>query len=181
MPEEEKIKTKKGVYLPQSLLRWIRKQQLTDRALALITLLVFAGDQLSKFWVGRVFMLGESRPLLPGIFHLTYVRNPGGAFGLLAHKTSFFIVASLLVIFLIIFGGRYLKTHFFLSRLALALLLGGVLGNLGDRLRTGYVIDFLDFRFWPVFNFADVALVLGIFLLAAGFLDPDFLPPGHRE
>ena len=90
--------------------------------------------------------------MIPEIFHLTYVRNPGAAFGLFANKTPFFIAISLLVIFLIIFGGSLLETRYFLLRLALALQLGGALGNFSDRLRTGYVIDFLDFRFWLVFN-----------------------------
>ncbi len=176
MQGEEKFGTRKDVSLLQGLAQWLQKLHLTNRAFALIVLFVFAGDQFSKYWVGRIFYPGETRPLIPGFFHLTYVRNPGAAFGLLAHKTSFFIVISLLVILLIIFGGHYLKTRYFLSRLALAFLLGGALGNLGDRLRTGYVVDFLDFRFWPVFNLADVALVLGIFLLVAGCLGQQSFP-----
>lgn len=170
---EEKVKKEKDASLFKALTKWIQKLRLTNQAFALIALLVFAVDQFSKFWVGQIFFPGETWPLIPGIFHLTYVCNPGAAFGFLAYKTSFFITISLLVIFLIIFGGRYLETRYFLLRLALALLLGGALGNLSDRLRTGYVIDFLDFRIWPVFNLADVALVLGIFLLAAGFLGPN--------
>ena len=181
MPGEEKVKTKKGVSLSQALGGRIQKLHLTKQVFALVTLLVFAGDQLSKYWIDQIFLPGETWPLIPGFFHLTYVRNPGAAFGLMAHKTSFFIIVSLLVILLIVFGGRYLETRFFLSRLALALLLGGVLGNLGDRLRTGYVIDFFDFRVWPVFNLADVALVFGIFLLVAGLLGPGLFSPARKK
>ena len=68
------------------------------------------------------------------------------------------------MIIIIILGGRFLSGRYFLIRLSLALQLGA-LGNLSDRLRTGSVIDFIDFRFWPVFNLADIALVMGIALL----------------
>lgn len=125
----------------------------------------------------KKFSLGETLPLVPNIFHLTYVRNPGAAFGFFAHKTTFFIGISLLVIFLIILGSSLLETRYFLLRLALALQLGGALGNFSDRLRTGYVVDFLDFRIWPVFNLADVALVLGIVLLFGGFTILNFSSP----
>ncbi|NLJ56928.1 MAG: signal peptidase II [Firmicutes bacterium] len=152
------------------------KLQLTNRAFAFIVLLIFAGDQLSKFWVVKKFYPGETRSLISGIFHLTYVRNPGAAFGLFAHQTTFFIIISLLVIFLILLGGYLLKNHNFILRLALSLLLGGSLGNFSDRLRTGYVVDFLDFRFWPVFNIADVALVLGIVFLLGGISILNYYP-----
>lgn len=152
------------------------KLHLTNRAFVFIVLLIFAGDQLSKFWVVKKFYPGETWSLVPGIFHLTYVRNPGAAFGLFAHQTTFFIAISLLVIILIILSWYLLKKHYFLPRLALSMLLGGSLGNLSDRLRTGYVVDFLDFRFWPVFNIADVALVLGIVFLLGGISILNYYP-----
>jgi signal peptidase II len=110
-------------------------------------------------------MPGETLPLIPDIFHITYVRNPGAAFGIFAEHTPVFIAVSLLMVGIIILGGHYLSGRYFLIRLAFALLLGGALGNLSDRLRVGSVIDFIDFRFWPVFNLADIALVIGIVLL----------------
>jgi len=127
-----------------------------------LTLVILACDQFSKSWIMRQFDPGESLPLINGLFHLTFVKNPGAAFGILAFRTSFFIIVSLLMIFLIIFGGRFFPQENFL-RLSMALLLGGAVGNLIDRMRYGYVVDFLDFRIWPVFNIADISLVVGIF------------------
>ena len=143
----------------------IKGHHLSDGAFFFLALVIFACDQLSKFWVARSFVPGETLPLVPDIFHITYVRNPGAAFGIFAHHTPVFIAVSLLMIIIIILGGRFLSGRYFLIRLSLALQLGGALGNLSDRLRTGSVIDFIDFRFWPVFNLADIALVIGIALL----------------
>ena len=141
----------------------------------MITLFVLACDQLSKNWISGHFEPGESWPLISGIFSLTYVRNPGAAFGMLAFRTSFFIIVSLLMIFLIIYGERFFPGESFSLRLSMSLLLGGAVGNLIDRMRYGYVIDFLDFKIWPVFNVADISLVIGIIILffslqKAGFL-----------
>lgn len=136
---------------------------------------VIAGDQLSKNWIVRQFEPGESWPLITGILHLTYVRNPGAAFGLLAFRSSFFIIISLLMIFLIIYGERFFPHNTFSLRLAMSLLLGGAVGNLIDRMRYGYVIDFLDFHIWPVFNVADIALVAGVFFLIYGLSRNQFL------
>ncbi|RJX29351.1 MAG: signal peptidase II [Dethiobacter sp.] len=144
---------------------WLKKLRFSSTAFFVVALLVILTDQLSKLWVLRKFAPGETWALIPNIFHLTYVRNPGAAFGILAYKTPFFIAISVLAIFLIVFSGHFLDSRYALFRLALALQLGGAMGNLIDRLRTGYVIDFLDFRFWPVFNLADTAIVLGIVLL----------------
>lgn len=170
---EKEIETGKTAFCrPCYLLRgeWLKKRGLSSAVFFSIALVVFAADQLSKVWVMRTFIPGETRVLIPRIFHLTYVQNPGAAFGLLAHRTTFFIVASLVMILFIIFSERLLDRRYSLCRLALALQLGGALGNLFDRLRTGYVVDFLDFRIWPVFNLADTAIVLGIILIFLNFL-----------
>ena len=129
----------------------------------ILTLIIIACDQFSKNWIIQHFEPGESWPLIKGIFHLTFVKNPGAAFGILAFRTSFFIIVSLLMIFLIIFGGRLFPQISSFLRLSMSLLLGGAVGNLIDRMRYGYVVDFLDFRIWPVFNVADISLVAGIF------------------
>lgn len=147
----------------------IKALHFSDGAFFFLVLLVFACDQLSKLWVIRSLSPGETLPLIPDVFHITYVRNPGAAFGILANHTPFFIAISLLMIAVIILGGRFLSGRFSLIRLALSLQLGGVLGNLSDRIRLGSVTDFLDFRFWPVFNIADIALVGGIILLIISF------------
>lgn len=134
-------------------------------AVYLIGLLVLFFDQLTKFWVQNSMLPRDSIPLIPGVFHLTYVQNTGAAFGFLRGKTLFFIVVAVLVLGFIIFLAPRLSREKPLLGLVFGLLLGGALGNLIDRIRYGYVIDFLDFRVWPVFNIADMAIVVGVCFL----------------
>ncbi len=143
----------------------ISKGRLGLTAFLGVIFLVMLVDQASKIYMISRLQPGDSLPLVPGVFHLTYVRNPGAAFGILAHQTTFFIVISVLMIALIFFGRHLFSTRRFFVQLALSLQVGGALGNLIDRVRFGYVIDFLDFRIWPVFNLADVAIVTGMILL----------------
>jgi len=181
--EKEKEPRKKALCFPCSIVMGGRLKRLrfTGTAFFIVTVLVFIADQLSKLWVIRKLDPGETLALVPDIFHLTYVRNPGAAFGILPYKTSFFIVVSLLMILFIAFSGRFIDTRYALMRLALSLQLGGLLGNFVDRLRTGYVVDFLDFRFWPVFNLADTALFLGVALLFLNLLcGTAFSPRGNK-
>lgn len=129
---------------------------------AFITLSV---DQISKYIIISNMSLGESIPVIRPVFYITYILNPGAAFGMLANRTTFFIIISLLVIIGVIVGYRYLPKERAWTRVATALVVGGALGNLIDRIRLGKVIDFLDFRVWPVFNLADTAIVTGALLL----------------
>ncbi|BCV20912.1 signal peptidase II [Moorella sp. Hama-1] len=138
----------------------------------LLVALVLAVDQVSKYLIRTNFQPNESLPVIGSIFHLTYVHNPGAAFGLLAHKTQVFIGVTVLVAIIILAAYRYLPPGRPLLRLALALMLGGALGNLLDRLRFGYVVDFLDLRIWPVFNLADMAIVAGVIILCWQLLVP---------
>jgi signal peptidase II len=133
---------------------------------------VFALDQVTKLVVNALMHTGQSIPIINGIFHITYVRNPGAAFGLLAHRTGFFVLATLVVAILILVYYRQLPAGHPCLRAALALQLGGALGNLADRVRLGSVVDFLDFQVWPVFNVADVALVTGVGLLILDLARP---------
>jgi len=136
-------------------------------------------DQATKLLVQRAFRLGESLPVLPGVFNLTYVLNPGAAFGLLAgaapaFRGPFFIAVSVLAIAVICYyHARYARGHP-LPTVGLALILGGALGNLIDRLRIGMVIDFLDFYLgayhWPAFNVADSGITGGVGLLLVEML-----------
>ncbi|TYO97976.1 signal peptidase II [Desulfallas thermosapovorans] len=130
--------------------------------IVLVTLLL---DQFSKYIITSSMLLGESIPVLPPVFYITYILNPGAAFGILAEKTTLFIVVSLLVVVGVLVGYRFLPRERILVRLASGLVAGGALGNLIDRVRLGRVIDFLDFRVWPVFNLADTAIVIGAVLL----------------
>jgi len=135
----------------------------------LIALFVVAADQLSKFFVILHMQPNQSIPIISNVFHLTYVKNPGAAFGILAGRTGIFVFITIIAVILIVIFYKHIPEGHTLLKVALSLQLGGAVGNLIDRIRLdGYVTDFLDFRIWPVFNLADTAIFLGIGLL---FLD----------
>lgn len=127
-------------------------------------------DQLSKAWVVQRLGLFESISILPGILHLTHVQNPGAAFGLLPYQRPLFVaVTAALIAFVWLYRDR-IRQEARPVRLAVCLGLAGATGNLIDRLRTGYVIDFLDVPWIPVFNVADMAIVAAAILMAWGLL-----------
>lgn len=126
---------------------------------------ILLADQLSKFLAEKYLVLNESVPLVKRIMQLTLVHNRGAAFGILPNQLPFFIAASFIAIILIVAGLKNSdKNKFSPYRLSLGLMLAGILGNLIDRLLFGHVIDFLDFRIWPVFNIADSALTIGVMI-----------------
>ena len=133
-----------------------------------ITAYLIAGiiilDQLTKYWVLRNFSPGQSIPVIKNIFHLTYVLNSGAAFGILRGRVYILMLIAAAVVILILVNLRRIKLP--LVKIALALILSGAVSNLIDRLRLNAVIDFLDFRVWPVFNVADSAITVGAVLLA---------------
>jgi signal peptidase II len=131
----------------------------------LIAGLTLGADQLTKWLVTTSFAIGESLPVVPPVLLFTYVQNTGAAFGLFKGQQGLFVVLSLVVIVWIL---RELLVKASMGRLAewgCALVLGGAAGNLIDRLRVGYVIDFIDVRVWPVFNVGDSAITIGVALL----------------
>jgi signal peptidase II len=125
-------------------------------------------DQFSKFIATKNLALNASLPVIKGIFHLTLVHNRGAAFGILKNQVPLFILTSLFAIILICFTLKNNKRTIY--AVSLSLILGGALGNLIDRVLLGYVIDFLDFRIWPVFNLADSAITIGAILLGYSIL-----------
>ena len=132
-----------------------------------ISLLVFFSDLVTKAYVSERLSLGQSIPVVKNIFHISLVHNTGIAFGLFKNLTAFFIGLSLIVIFYIALDSiLHLKYYTLNKGISFGLLLGGACGNLLDRIRLGYVRDFLDFRVWPVFNLADSAITIGVLLLA---------------
>jgi len=137
----------------------------------IITLFILSLDQLTKLIATRNLLLNQSLPLIKGIFHLTLIHNRGAAFGILKNQTPLFIFISLFAIILIclVLQNNKYKKHYFYN-MSSAFILSGALGNLIDRLRFGYVIDFLDFRIWPVFNVADSAITIGAILLGWSIL-----------
>ena len=126
---------------------------------------VVAFDQLTKAIVLRTMVPGESIPLLQNFFHLTYVLNPGAAFGILSNQRVFLLVTGVVLIAATIYFYPLLKKADGFLRFGTAAILSGAVANLIDRAQTGYVVDFLDFRVWPVFNVADIAIVVGMGLM----------------
>jgi signal peptidase II len=135
----------------------------------IIVSVVLSLDQLTKFLVTRNLSYHQSIPVIKGIFHLTLIHNRGAAFGILKNQVPLFIFISVFAIILIYFHLKDNKDRKSYT-IALSLVLAGALGNLIDRLFFGYVIDFLDFRIWPVFNVADSAITIGAILLAFSIL-----------
>ncbi len=139
----------------------------------LIALLVVFLDQLSKILIRNNFELNQSVPIIKGILSFTYTTNTGSAFGLLKGYNTFFILFSITVIIAILYiirkighvNMKHVNERFQLSHFSLSMLLGGTLGNLIDRFIYGSVIDFIDFRIWPVFNLADSAITISAVLL----------------
>ena len=149
-----------------------RPSLLRDGLVLALILAVGLFDQSTKFLVQRFLEFGESFPA-EGFIRLTYVVNPGAAFGLFQGQSLFLTVGSFFGIGVLVLF--YYRAPFPgpLLRLSLGLQLGGAIGNLLDRLRLGEVVDFVDVGPWPIFNVADSAIVVGIGLLMALVLFTD--------
>ncbi|BAU27512.1 signal peptidase II [Aneurinibacillus soli] len=130
----------------------------------MIALLVVLIDQGTKWLIVKTMTIGESIPLWEGVFNLTSHRNRGAAFGILQNRRVFFIIITIVIIVGIIWYMRKVMRDNKLLALALALILGGAIGNFYDRLLTGEVVDFFDFTLihYPIFNVADSAIVIGV-------------------
>jgi signal peptidase II len=141
-----------------------------------IRLLVFAGiiillDQLSKALIVYYLPFNRTIPVINGFFNITHIHNPGGAFGLMANlgptaRSIIFLFISSLAVGLIFYFYKKTPANYRWLAAGFALIFGGALGNLIDRIRFGYVIDFFDFYVghlhWPAFNVADSAISVGI-------------------
>jgi len=119
-------------------------------------------DQGIKYYVQSQMTLSMSIPVINGVFHITYIVNPGAAFSILENQTALLVAVAAGLLAALAYFYRYIAAGPRLIRLGVGLLAGGAMGNLIDRVTTGYVVDFLDFRIWPVFNSADVAIVTGV-------------------
>ena len=140
---------------------------------------ILALDRWTKHLAVEALSFGESVPVFENVFYLTLVHNRGAAFGLLPDAALFFVAAAVASITVIL--GSFWRPHLFgrvfglrmtdiRVRGALALILGGASGNMIDRLQTGGVIDFLDFRVCPVFNMADTAITCGCILIVIAMI-----------
>lgn len=150
-----------------------RKSQAVIPALSVIVILFI--DQCLKYLVRQNLAVGQSIPIIKDILHVTFVSNTGAAFGLFKKATVLFAVISvvaagfiLTLLVNIIRRGDFFKRPMF--NFGLILIFSGAFGNLIDRVLFFYVIDFIDFRIWPVFNIADSSITIGTFLLMLSFL-----------
>ena len=128
-------------------------------AILLLTALI---DQAGKLAVSRVLQPGMSAPVIKDVFHITLVHNTGAVFGFFRGMNVFLVISSALFLFLLVYYYPRLEEAYPGFNIPAGLIAGGAAGNMADRLRLGYVIDFLDFRIWPVFNIADIAITAGV-------------------
>ncbi len=134
-----------------------------------VALVVLTLDQLTKSWVVASLPEGGWWSPVPGlwrVFRIVHTTNSGAAFGIFPQQGSFFILVAVVVVLAIVFYQQRLPINGWLIRLTLGLQLGGATGNLVDRLRYGSVVDFIDIGFWPIFNLADLSIVVGVAVLA---------------
>ncbi|ADI64290.1 signal peptidase II [Trichormus azollae] len=146
--------------------------RLKNRLFWILACVTFVIDQLTKYWVMKTFVLGQTLPLLPGVFHFTYVTNTGAAFSLLSGKVEWLRWLSLGVSLVLIAIASFGPVLSLSEQLGYGFILSGAMGNGIDRFFLGYVVDFLDFRLinFAVFNVADSFISIGIVcILIASF------------
>lgn len=130
--------------------------------IAALTILI---DQLSKYFIVNNLLPGQSIPIIRGFFHFTHTQNIGAAFGILPGRHLLFVIITIISIVLVLIYYFRFKERRIILQVALGLQVGGAVSNLIDRIFKGGVTDFIDFRWWPIFNLADVAIIIGAILL----------------
>lgn len=133
--------------------------------IGLVVLAVLVLDQLGKYYIQTHLEPGASVPVIDGLFHITYILNPGAAFGIMKNQTVLFLLVALVLFAIVLIIYPRLPAGHLLLRVGIGMQVGGAAGNFIDRFRTGCVVDFFDFRIWPVFNIADIGIVLGVALI----------------
>ena len=131
-----------------------------------ITLFIVILDQITKFFIRQELQLNQSIPIIRNILNFTHTTNTGSAFGLFKGLNLIFILFSFIVIIVIFRYLKEVKENERLLQFAVGSLSGGTIGNLIDRIFYGYVIDFIDFRVWPVFNIADSFITISVIFIA---------------
>lgn len=141
----------------------------------LIGLVILFLDQITKQLIREHFVYGESRPVIEGFFNLVYVRNDGAAWNILSgHSIILILISTGVLVALFVFRDKLIEGKT-LNKVLMGLLIGGIAGNLIDRIRFGWVTDFLDFEFgsyhYPSFNVADSAIcvVFAVYLMMSFF------------
>lgn len=132
-----------------------------------IAALIAAADQALKYYIVTNYRLGEVYDVMPGLFSFTYIQNNGAAWNILSGKMWFFYVVSAVAIAVVLYYYFNKKYSHWMFKSGLVLVLGGIIGNLIDRLHLKYVIDMiqLDFVQFNIFNLADAAITVGVILI----------------
>ena len=131
-----------------------------------LAFVIVTADQLTKVVVRQSLVVGESRPVIPGFLNLTRLRNTGAVWGILQHQNMWLVLLSVAVLVAIALLYRRLVGECLVYRIAVGCMIGGIVGNLIDRIKLGWVTDFLDFYWstshWPAFNIADSSICVGV-------------------
>ncbi|MBN1557346.1 MAG: signal peptidase II [Lentisphaerae bacterium] len=131
-----------------------------------VALAVAVADQVTKFLVLQRMALGVRIPVIPGFFNLSHVQNTGAAWGMLQGLNGWLVLLSVVMLAVILVFRKHFVTEALWQRAAMGLMVGGIAGNMLDRVRLGFVVDFLDFytgvHHFPAFNIADSAICIGV-------------------
>jgi signal peptidase II len=153
------------------------KSQAVDMLILILSFSVALLDQVTKYLIRKNLVPGECIEAIPGLFNISYVRNTGAAWGMLSGFGNLLIILSLVMLVVIVFFRKHFLTDTLTHRIATGLMLAGIVGNLIDRIRLGYVVDFLDFHWsmhhFPSFNVADSAICIGVglYMVSQVFLE----------
>ncbi len=146
-----------------------------------IAIALLALDQLSKLIIQTYLSPYQTKQLWDGWFSITFVKNYGAAFGIFHYRTVLLTSITVLIFILLWVYRRRLLGYPPIFRLGVALATGGAAGNFVDRVRLGYVVDFIDFRYWPVFNIADIGIVVGVGLITLYLLKEEIKKSQNRH
>lgn len=127
-----------------------------------IEAIVILVDGITKQLVQSHMSLGESIPIIPNIFHLTYIINRGAAFGLFLNQQVMFVGVAVVLVIAVVYWRKQIREGSKSLQVGIGLLVGGAIGNAWDRISNVGVVDFFDFRIWPIFNVADIAICVGV-------------------
>ncbi len=139
----------------------------------IVTLAWLIVDQASKYYVQTHMALGQSIVVVPGLFHWTYILNHGAAFGILRDQRIFFLAIVVILFACMIYKYKEIAKGPSYLKIGTGLLLAGAVGNAIDRFVQEGVVDFFDFLIWPIFNVADIGIVIGILLVAYYMITSD--------
>lgn len=128
-------------------------------------IVLLVADQAVKHFIRTTMVEGQSIPVIENIFHITYIENPGAAFGILANQRVLFLILTALIVGVMIYLYFSLVNKKSLTAVSLGIVVSGAIGNFIDRFLQGTVTDFLDFRIWPIFNIADICICVGLVLI----------------